>query len=135
MEVCVRDSPVARPDGAMAASMSKEISVNIFVGNLSYRTDENELRKLFAQFGNVSRANIIMDRETGQSRGFAFVQMATHDQAQAAIAKLNGLEFAGRPIIVNEAKPRESNGNRRFGPDAGNQGNGNYREPRGRRNW
>ncbi len=87
--------------------------MNIFVGNLPFRTAENELRRLFEQYGEVARANIITDRMTGQSRGFGFVQMESRDQARDAIDKLNGQQFNGRAIVVNEAKPRENIGNLR----------------------
>ncbi|MDD1649603.1 MAG: RNA-binding protein [Methylococcaceae bacterium] len=96
---------------------------NIYVGNLSFKTTQDELRDLFAQFGEVSSVNIITDRMTGQSKGFAFVEMADAG-AQQAIDKLNQTDLGGRTITVNEARPREENrpsGPRRggFGDDRG----------------
>jgi RNA recognition motif-containing protein len=79
----------------------------LYVGNLSYSTTSSDLEQLFAQHGTVSSAEVISDRETGRSKGFGFVQMGTDDEAQAAIAALNGQEHDGRPLTVNEAKPRE----------------------------
>ncbi len=79
----------------------------LYVGNLSYSTTSSDLEQLFAQHGTVSSAEVISDRETGRSKGFGFVQMGSDDEAQAAIAALNGQEHDGRPLTVNEAKPRE----------------------------
>ena len=79
---------------------------NIFVGNLSFNTSEEELRQLFAAYGPVARVNIVTDRYSGQPRGFAFVEMANAGDANKAIAKLNGTQFGGRTVIVNEARPR-----------------------------
>src|SRR5437870_2828564 len=81
------------------------VSKNLYVGNLSWSATEEDLRQLFGQFGSVTKAQIMMDRETGRSRGFAFVEMS--DGADAAIAALNAKEFQGRPLTVNEARPRE----------------------------
>jgi RNA recognition motif-containing protein len=86
--------------------------MNIYVGNLPHATTEDALRKLFEQFGKVEKAKIIVDRDTGQSRGFGFVDMPNDEEAQAAIAKLHGSELEGRKLNVNEA--RESQGPRRF---------------------
>jgi RNA recognition motif-containing protein len=83
---------------------------NIFVGNLSYRTTQDELVAAFSQFGNVERVSIVTDRETGQSRGFAFVEMTDGREAQNAIAALNGAELGGRALNVNEARPRPAGG-------------------------
>jgi RNA recognition motif-containing protein len=82
-------------------SMSK----NIYVGNLPFQTTSDDLRELFAQHGTVTRAQIVSDRETGRSRGFGFVEMS--EGGDAAIAALNGTEFQGRTLTVNEARPRE----------------------------
>jgi RNA recognition motif-containing protein len=79
----------------------------LYVGNLSYATTSSDLEQLFAQHGTVQSAEVISDRETGRSKGFGFVQMGSDDEAQAAIAALNGQEADGRPLTVNEAKPRE----------------------------
>lgn len=80
---------------------------NIYVGNLSYRATEDQLRDAFGRFGQVSQVSIIMDRETGRSRGFAFVEMPNNEEAQSAIENLNQQEVAGRRVTVNEARPRE----------------------------
>ena len=79
----------------------------LYVGNLSYDVDSSSLQEMLAQYGTVESAEIISDRETGRSKGFGFVQMGTDEEAQAAIAALNGQEHGGRALTVNEAKPRE----------------------------
>ena len=81
--------------------------MNIYVGNLSWNTQEPELRDLFSQHGSVDSARILKDRETGRSRGFGFVEMPNDDEARAAIEALNGFELDGRQLRVNEARPRE----------------------------
>ena len=83
---------------------------NIFVGNLSYQTTQDELHAAFAQYGNVERVNIITDRDTGQPRGFAFVEMSDGGAAQTAISQLNGAELNGRAMNVNEARPKPAGG-------------------------
>jgi cold-inducible RNA-binding protein len=84
---------------------------NIFVGNLTFGATEDAVRSLFEQFGTVERVNIITDRDTGQSRGFGFVEMGgTNDEAQRAIASLDGTELEGRALKVNEARPKEDRG-------------------------
>jgi cold-inducible RNA-binding protein len=82
----------------------------LYVGNLSYGVDSSELEQLFAQHGTVVSAQIINDRDTGRSKGFGFVEMGSDDEAQAAIAALNGHEHGGRALTVNEARPREDRG-------------------------
>ncbi len=82
--------------------------MNIYVGNLSYSLDESELREAFAAFGEVSSVKVLMDRETGRSRGFGFVEMPNQDEAEAAVAEINGKEVGGRALRVNEARPREA---------------------------
>jgi RNA recognition motif-containing protein len=82
----------------------------LYVGNLSYDITEGELRELFAPHGAVQSAQIIMDRETGRSKGFGFVEMGTDEEAQNAIAAVNGQQNNGRPLTVNEAKPKEDRG-------------------------
>lgn len=97
---------------------------NIYVGNLSFKTTQEDLRSLFARFGDVESANLITDRATGQSKGFGFVVMDPTG-GQAAIDQLNQTEFAGRTITVNEARPREENrpsGPRRSGGGFGDRG-------------
>ncbi|MDI7276292.1 MAG: RNA-binding protein [Anaerolineae bacterium] len=79
----------------------------LFVGNLPYTTTESTLRELFSRYGTVEGAQVALDRETGRSRGFAFVDMATDADAQAAITNLNGYQLDGRPLTVQEARPRE----------------------------
>ncbi len=82
--------------------------MNIYVGNLSYGMSEDELRDAFAQYGEVSSAKILSDRETGRSRGFGFVEMPNQSEGETAIMQLNGKEVSGRALRVNEARPRES---------------------------
>lgn len=97
--------------------------LNIYVGNLPYNTTDADLQQLFGQFGAIQKTSIIMDRETGRSRGFGFVEMADEAQGQAAVEALNGKEFGGRYLTVNEARPRTEN-NRGGG---GGGGGGGYR--------
>jgi RNA recognition motif-containing protein len=80
--------------------------LNIYVGNLSFNATEGDLREAFQAFGTVEKAAIITDKGTGQSRGFGFVEMPNRDEAEKAIAALNGRDLKGRPIKVNEAQPR-----------------------------
>ena len=95
---------------------------NIFVGNLSYQATEQEVRAMFERFGAVERVNLITDRDTGQARGFGFVEMSSDADADRAIAGLNGKEFDGRALNVNEARPK----NDRFA-GAGGGGGGRRR--------
>lgn len=83
---------------------------NIFVGNLSFKTTQDELHAAFSQYGNVERVNIVTDRETGQPRGFAFVEMSDRNAAETAISQLNGADMNGRAINVNEARPKPQGG-------------------------
>ena len=106
------------------------MSTKLFVGNLSFQTTSADLQEMFSQAGTVQSASVIEDRETGRSRGFAFVEMSTNDEALAAIDQFNGKEISGRALKVNEAKPRENrsgggSGGRNFG--GGNRGGGGYR--------
>jgi len=82
----------------------------LYVGNLGYSVSSSELEKLFSAFGTVSSAQVIEDRESGRSKGFGFVEMGSDQEAQAAIQGLNGQDKDGRPLTVNEAKPREERG-------------------------
>src|SRR5579872_2359114 len=102
------------------------MSTNIFVGNLSYSTTQDDLHATFAQFGNVERVNVVTDRDTGQPRGFAFVEMTNANEAQNAISQLNGAELNGRAMNVNEARPKPSNGGGRggFGGGGSRRGGG-----------
>ncbi|WP_415062692.1 RNA recognition motif domain-containing protein [Bdellovibrio sp.] len=79
----------------------------IYVGNLSFSVDANQLSEIFSEFGTVDSANVITDRETGRSKGFAFVEMSADGEARAAIDKLNGMELSGRAMNISEAKPQE----------------------------
>jgi RNA recognition motif-containing protein len=110
--------------------------MNIYVGNLSYNTTEDMLRQAFEGFGEVSRVNIIKDKFSGDSRGFAFVEMPNQDEGMAALSGLNGQDLDGRSLSVNEARPRDDRGDR-----GGRGGGGGGRGPRGggggggRRDW
>lgn len=88
--------------------------MNIYVGNLSYQSSEDQLRELFGAHGEVNSVSIIKDRETGRSKGFAFVEMANDNEGHQAIEALNGMSFVGRNISVNEARPREERPRRDF---------------------
>jgi RNA recognition motif-containing protein len=83
---------------------------NIYVGNLSWECTQDDLLALFAEHGKVARAQVITDRETGRSRGFGFVEMENDQEAATAVQALNGQQFRGRPLTVNEARPREGGG-------------------------
>ena len=127
------------------------MSTKLYVGNLAFQTTSEELQALFAQAGTVESASVVEDRMTGRSRGFAFVEMATKEEAASAIEQFNGKEVGGRALKVNEAKPRENRGgggggrggfggnrgggggyggNRNGGGRGGNYGGGGNREPR-----
>ena len=99
------------------------MSNKLYVGNLSFRVTSEDLQEYFGAAGTVDSANVVMDRETGRSRGFGFVEMADEDSANNAIAQFNGQEYDGRNIVVNEARPREdrgsSNNRSRGGYDGG----------------
>ena len=88
--------------------------MNLYVSNLGYHTTESDLKKMFEQYGVVSTAKIITDRETGRSRGFGFVEMSSSDDAQSAIKNLNGHEMEGRQISVSVAREREDSNRKRF---------------------
>ena len=97
------------------------MNTKLYVGNLSYDATENDLQDLFAQHGPVTEVNLMQDRMTGRPRGFAFVTMATKEGADAAVQVLNGKDFKGRALTVNEARPREER------PGGGGGGGGGYR--------
>ena len=88
--------------------------MNIYVGNMPYSMTEEDLRKAFGEYGTVDSARPIADRESGRPKGFGFVEMSNADEANAAIAALNGKEFGGRKLVVNEARPREERPRRNF---------------------
>jgi len=102
--------------------VSENVSMKIYVGNLNYRTTEDTLRELFAQHGEVQEAAIVTDRETGRPRGFGFVTMPDDSQGQAAIEALNGQEFEGRALTVNEARPKAGGGGGYSGGGGGGRG-------------
>ena len=99
---------------------------NIFVGNLSFNTTEDELRQLFVAYGQVERVSIMTDRDTGRSRGFGFVEMSSSEDGDKAIAALNGTQLGGRKLNINEARPKTERGGG-GGRDRGGRGGG---EPR-----
>ena len=112
------------------------MSTRLYVGNLSFRTTSDELREVFSQAGEVENATVVEDRDTGRSRGFGFVEMATAEGAAAAIEQFNGKDLGGRNLTVNEARPRVERGG--YGGGGGGGGRGGYggggggreREPR-----
>ena len=113
------------------------MSTKLYVGNLSFRTTSDELREMFSQAGTVESASVIEDRETGRSRGFGFVEMATPEEAAAAIEQFNGKDLGGRNLTVNEARPKADRGGGRGGygggggRDRGGYGGGRDRGGRG----
>ncbi|MCU1288276.1 MAG: recognition motif protein [Acidobacteria bacterium] len=100
------------------------MSNKLYVGNLSFRVSSEDLQEYFATAGTVESANVVMDRETGRSRGFGFVEMASEEDANNAIAQFNGQEYDGRNMVVNEARPREDGGGGRGGNRGGGGGGG-----------
>ncbi len=114
------------------------MSTKLYVGNLSFQTTQQDLEELFGQSGQVESVSLVTDRDSGQSRGFAFVEMATNEEAQAAIQALDGKDMDGRALKVNEARPKEDRGGRGgfggggggrsggFGGGGGRSGGGGY---------
>ena len=100
------------------------MSAKIYVGNLSFNSTEQDLEDMFSEFGTVESVKVIEDRETGRSRGFAFVEMSSDEEAQSAIAGLNGREIDGRALTINEAKPQEERGGGGRGGRGGYGGRG-----------
>jgi len=107
------------------------MSMKLYVGNLAFQTSSDDLQQLFSQVGTVESAAVIEDRDTGQSRGFGFVEMSSKEEGRAAIEQFNGKEVGGRALTVNEAKPREDRGGggggrggNRGGGGGGNRGGG-----------
>lgn len=118
--------------------------MNIYAGNLSWGVDDQKLRQLFEEFGEVGKASVLTDRDTGRSRGFGFVEMPNDSEAKAAINALNGRDYDGRALTVNEAKPREERprrsnfgGNNRGGGGGDRRGRSNNNNNRrdSNRNW
>ena len=108
--------------------------MNIYVGNLSYEVNEEDLRQAFQAFGQITTVSVIKDKFTGQSKGFGFVEMPAQAEAQAAIAGLNGKELKGRTLNVNEARPRTEGGRGGGGGGGGRRGN-EGRQGGGGRRW
>ncbi|MEO6514023.1 MAG: RNA-binding protein [Candidatus Saccharimonadales bacterium] len=104
--------------------------MKLYVGGLAYATTSDELQDLFASFGEITSAEVIMDRDTGRSKGFGFVSMANDAEALVAIEELNGKDFAGRTITVNEARPMEKREPRSGGGGYGGGGGGGRRNDR-----
>ena len=111
--------------GRQPSDRSILVGSKLYVGNLSYNTTSSDLEQLFSQHGTVQSAEVIADRDSGRSKGFGFVQMSNDDEAQAAIAAVNGQQHDGRTLTVNEAKPREDRprgGGGGFGGGGGGRG-------------
>ncbi len=102
----------------------------LFVGNLSYQTMEQDLQEFFAQAGSVTSVNLMFDKFTGKSRGFAFVELASSEEANKAVEMFNGKELQGRPLTVNIARPREERPDRGRGDSGGYRGGGGGRDHR-----
>ena len=103
------------------------MSMKLYVGNLAFKTSSEDLQQLFSRVGTVESASVVEDRDTRRSRGFGFVEMASKEEGEAAIAEFNGKELDGRNLTVNEARPREDRGNRGGGGGRGGYGGGGGR--------
>jgi cold-inducible RNA-binding protein len=116
----------------LRAKKGEEMAIKLFVGSLSWGVTDDQLAEFFAQAGTVESAKVIVDRETNRSKGFGFVEMSNDDEAKVAIEKLNNAELDGRPITVNEARPREERPRRDFNGGGGNRGGdrGGYNDRR-----
>jgi RNA recognition motif-containing protein len=97
------------------------MSTKLFVGSLSYSVNDDQLKDAFADAGTVVSAKVIIDRDTGRSKGFGFVEMSSDEEAKRAVEMINGKEIEGRAVAVSEARPREERPNRSFGGDGGNR--------------
>lgn len=106
------------------------MATKLFVAGLAYSLTDSELEALFAEYGTVASAQIITDRETNRSKGFGFVELSTDEEAKSAIAALNGKDMNGRPLTVNEARPREDRPARSYDNRGGNSIGDNYRRSR-----
>lgn len=104
--------PIPSFNSLLCKFRKKTYVKNIFVGNLSFGATEDAVRTLFAPYGTISRVNIVTDRDTGDARGFAFVEMSDDGEGNKAIVGLNGVEFGGRPLTINEARPKDDRGDR-----------------------
>ena len=112
----------SKTKGPMPREKEQDMGKKLYVGNLSYDVDSSSLQQMFAAYGTVESAEVIADRDTGRSKGFGFVEMASDDEAQAAIAAMNGQENGGRTLTVNEARPKEN----RAGGGGGGGGRGGF---------
>ena len=119
--------PIQVPAAGRRRSTREGKELRIYVGNFGFDTTEQEIRGAFEAHGEVQEVSIVVDRDTGRSKGFAFIEMPTGTEAQAAIGALNGKEFSGRAITVNEARPRQE---RSFGGGGGGGGGGGFQNAR-----
>src|SRR4051812_23816683 len=116
--------PAPHSGGACSVSWRIVMGKKLYVGNLTFGVTDSELQQMFAAHGSVQSAQVIMDRDTGRSKGFGFVEMGTDQEAQATIQALNGQEVNGRALTVNEARPKEGGGGSRGGYGGGGGGGG-----------
>lgn len=109
--------------------------MNLYVSNLSFGVEDQDLKSLFDAYGTVTSCKVIKDRDTGRSRGFGFVEMSNKEEALKAINELNNSEFDGKNISVNEARPKPDNSQSRFGGGGNNRGGGGYNSDRRNKSW
>ncbi len=119
----------------LIVELGEIVAKNIYVGNLSYSTSEADVEKLFSQYGPIDSVKIITDRQTGRSKGFGFVEMTNAEDADKAIAELNGKDVGGRALTVNEARPREAGGGDRGGRGGNRGGRGGRGGSRNGDSW
>src|SRR5215467_465363 len=117
-------APAATPDHGACIPSKKDRMKNIYVGNLDFNVSEDELRQAFAAYGQVDNVTILKDRDTGQPRGFGFVEMANDEEAEKAINGMNGAQLGSRALNVNEARPKVNKGSGGFGGRGGNRQGG-----------